>query len=146
MDRSTNRTAGSTYEPGLVMSEGDEVVVHARFTGVAPTPVIVIQIFRLDHGRIAWCGAVGQYDSLDSPPPAPHNLFDVVGKSLRLEGFLVRNHLDARVDFERFLTPKIQSGQVVVDETVVAGFDNIVHAFIAMLRGENTGKMVVHNH
>ncbi|GAB3882050.1 hypothetical protein GCM10029964_039150 [Kibdelosporangium lantanae] len=99
-----------------------------------------------DHGRIAWCGAVGQYDSLDSPPPAPHNLFDVVGKSLRLEGFLVRNHLDARVDFERFLTPKIQSGQVVVDETVVAGFDNIVHAFIAMLRGENTGKMVVHNH
>ncbi len=44
--------AGFSYEPGLVMSEGDEVVVHARFTGIAPTPVIVIQIFRLDHGRI----------------------------------------------------------------------------------------------
>jgi NADPH-dependent curcumin reductase CurA len=99
-----------------------------------------------DHGRIAWCGAVGQYNSMDDPPPAPHNLFDVVGKSLRLEGFLVRDHLDARVDFERFLIPEIQSGRVVVDETVVAGFDNIVHAFVAMLRGENTGKMVVHNH
>jgi NADPH-dependent curcumin reductase CurA len=99
-----------------------------------------------DRGRIAWCGAVGQYNSPDDPPAAPHNLFDVVGKSLRLEGFLVRDHLDARVEFERFLTPKIQSGQVVVDETVVDGFDNIVNAFTAMLRGENTGKMVVHNH
>jgi predicted SnoaL-like aldol condensation-catalyzing enzyme len=44
--------AGFSYQPGLVMSEGDEVVVHSRFTGIAPTPVIVIQIFRLDHGKI----------------------------------------------------------------------------------------------
>lgn len=44
--------ADFSYEPGLVMSEGDEVVVHARFTGIAPTPVIVIQIFRLDRGKI----------------------------------------------------------------------------------------------
>src|SRR4051812_2952727 len=65
-----------------------------------------------DHGRIAWCGAVGQYNALDDPPAAPYNLFDVVGKSLRLEGFLVRNHMDARVDFERFLIPAIHSGQI----------------------------------
>jgi len=44
--------AGFSYEPGLVMSEGNEVVVHARVTGIAPTPVIAIQIFRLDHGKI----------------------------------------------------------------------------------------------
>jgi hypothetical protein len=32
--------AGFSYQPGLVMSEGDEVVLHSRFTGIAPTPVI----------------------------------------------------------------------------------------------------------
>ncbi|MGW4057710.1 nuclear transport factor 2 family protein [Amycolatopsis sp. NPDC004747] len=47
-----NLPAGFSYEPGLVMSEGDEVVVHARITGIAPTPVIAIQIFRLDRGKI----------------------------------------------------------------------------------------------
>jgi NADPH-dependent curcumin reductase CurA len=96
-----------------------------------------------DFGRIAWCGAVAQYNSLTEPPAAPRNLYDVVGKRIRLEGFLVRDHLDAREELEDFLTPHIRSGRVVVDETVVDGFESIVGAFLGMLRGENVGKMLV---
>ena len=95
------------------------------------------------HGRIAWCGAVAQYDDLDNPPAAPANLYDIVGNALRLEGFLVRDHLDAREEFEDFLIPHIVSGAVPVDETVVHGFANTVDAFVSMLGGGNTGKMVV---
>ena len=96
-----------------------------------------------DHGRVAWCGAIAQYNNLSTPPDAPHNLFDVVGKSLRIEGFLVRNHMDAREKFEQFLIPHVQSGQILVDETVIDGFEHVVDAFLAMLRGDNTGKMLV---
>ncbi|MEV6600325.1 NADP-dependent oxidoreductase [Actinoplanes sp. NPDC051346] len=95
------------------------------------------------HGRVAWSGAVAQYDSLDAPPPAPHNLFDVVGKSLRIEGFLVREYTDVQPEFEQFLLPHVRSGQVRVDETIVDGIEHTVEAFIAMLRGDNTGKMLV---
>jgi hypothetical protein len=94
-------------------------------------------------GRIAWCGAVAQYDDLENPPAAPANLYDIVGKALRLEGFLVRDHLDAREEFESFLIPHIISGAVPVDETIVHGFGNTVDAFVAMLGGGNVGKMVV---
>jgi hypothetical protein len=96
-----------------------------------------------EYGRIAWCGAVAQYNSLDAPPAAPRKLCDVVGKSLRLEGCLVANHGDAREELERFVVPHIQSGRVVSDETVVDGFERTVEAFLGMLRGENTGKMLV---
>ena len=51
--------------------------------------------------------------------------------------------MDARVEFEEFLTPHIVSGRVRVEETVVDGIENRVGAFIGMLRGENVGKMVV---
>lgn len=96
-----------------------------------------------EFGRIAWCGAVSQYNDLRNPPSAPYNLYDLVGKSLRLEGFLVRNHMDAREEFEDFLTPHVRSGRVRVEETITAGFENTVHAFLGMLRGENTGKALV---
>ncbi|MFF7990089.1 NADP-dependent oxidoreductase [Kitasatospora xanthocidica] len=96
-----------------------------------------------DHGRIAWCGAVAQYNRPQDPPPAPRNLYDVVGKSVRLEGFLVRNHLDARPELYDFLVPHLRSGAVVPDETIVDGFDHVVDAFLGMLRGANTGKMLV---
>ena len=96
-----------------------------------------------DRGRIAWCGAVAQYNNLQDPPAAPRNLYDVVGKNLRLEGFLVRDHLDARSELYDFLVPHLRSGALVPDETVVDGFDRVVEAFLGMLRGANTGKMIV---
>lgn len=96
-----------------------------------------------EFGRIAWVGAVAQYHSLQSPPPAPRNLYDVVGKSLRLEGVLVRNYRDVQGELEDFLVPHIRAGYVQPTETVVDGFDNIVDAFLGMLRGENVGKMLV---
>ncbi len=93
------------------------------------------------RGRIAWCGAVSTYNHQASA--APDNLFDIVEKQLRLEGFLVREHLDARPELYELLTPHLQSGRVISDQTVVHGFDSMVEAFLAMLRGENIGKMLV---
>ncbi|WP_409496512.1 NADP-dependent oxidoreductase [Amycolatopsis sp. cmx-11-12] len=95
-----------------------------------------------DRGRIAWCGAISQYNSAE-PPPGPRNLFDIVDKSLRLEGFLVRDHRHRQGELEEFLVPHLQSGEVKVDETIVGGFDHVVDAFIGMLCGENMGKMIV---
>ncbi|GAA2744431.1 NADP-dependent oxidoreductase [Kitasatospora cinereorecta] len=95
-----------------------------------------------DHGRIAWCGAIAQYNSTVAPA-APANLFEVVGKSLRLEGFLVRNHMDALPELYDFLAPHLASGRVRADETVVDGFDRVVDAFLGVLTGANTGKMIV---
>ncbi|MFI8826552.1 zinc-binding dehydrogenase [Streptomyces sp. NPDC053431] len=94
-------------------------------------------------GRIAWVGAVAQYHSLATPPPAPHNLFDVVEKSIRLEGFLVRDHMDAQEELYDFAVPHLRSGSLELDTTVVEGFEHIVTAFLGMLRGENIGKMLV---
>ncbi|MEQ4725338.1 NADP-dependent oxidoreductase [Nonomuraea sp. B19D2] len=95
------------------------------------------------HGRIVWCGAVSTYNDLGRPPAAPRNLYDVVGKSIRLEGFLVREYGHLQAELEALLIPHIQSGRVKVDQTVVAGFDRVVDAFIGMLGGRNTGKMIV---
>ncbi|WP_030663612.1 NADP-dependent oxidoreductase [Streptomyces rimosus] len=95
-----------------------------------------------EFGRIAWIGAIAQYHSAQ-PPAAPRNLFDIVEKSLRLEGVLVRNHRDAQRELEDFLVPHLQAGRVVDAQTVVDGFDGVVDAFLGMLGGANTGKMVV---
>ncbi|MET9232192.1 NADP-dependent oxidoreductase [Lentzea sp. NPDC003310] len=96
------------------------------------------------HGRVAWSGAIAQYSS--APPAAPHNLADVMFKSLRVEGFLVREHLDARERFERFLVPHVRSGAVRAEETVVDGIGAVVEAFLGVLAGANTGKMLVRLH
>ncbi|WP_033219560.1 NADP-dependent oxidoreductase [Kitasatospora phosalacinea] len=96
-----------------------------------------------DFGRIAWCGAISQYGVATPPPAAPHNLFELVHRSIRLEGFLVRHHLDAQQELYALLGPQLRSGRVSAPETVLDGFDRTVEAFLGVLAGANTGKMLV---
>jgi NADPH-dependent curcumin reductase CurA len=39
--------------------------------------------------------------------------------------------------------PHLLSGRLTLDETIAVGFDLIADAFVSMLRGGNTGKMLV---
>ncbi|MEV3858326.1 NADP-dependent oxidoreductase [Streptomyces sp. NPDC050095] len=96
-----------------------------------------------ERGRVVRIGTVGQYDTAALAPPVVFNHADVVEKSLRIEGFLVSHYRDVQEELYAFAVPHLQSGRIGLDETVVDGFGNIVTAFLGMLRGENTGKIVV---
>jgi len=41
------------YEPGLMLEDGDFVMVHGRYTGFGPKPLIGVDIFRIKDGKIA---------------------------------------------------------------------------------------------
>ncbi|KJV35843.1 hypothetical protein VI08_06780 [Luteibacter yeojuensis] len=40
------------YEPGLVVAEGDLVAIHGRIRGWAPSPQVVVDIFRVENGQL----------------------------------------------------------------------------------------------
>ncbi|UHD47662.1 nuclear transport factor 2 family protein [Aureimonas altamirensis] len=41
------------YEPGLIIAEGDYVAIHGRIRGWAERPQVVVDIFRIENGRLA---------------------------------------------------------------------------------------------
>jgi len=94
------------------------------------------------RGRVVACGAISQYNATESPP-GPRNLFLVVTKRLRIEGFIVSDHGDRREAFLGEVGPWVRDGRVRYRETVVDGIENAPNAFIGLLAGENTGKMLV---
>ncbi|MEV4193416.1 NADP-dependent oxidoreductase [Streptomyces toxytricini] len=94
------------------------------------------------HGRATLCGAIAQYNDTE-PAPGPRNLALAIGKRLRLQGVLVGDHAGLQPRFVEDVAGWLRSGQLVADETVVEGIENATEAFLGMLRGENTGKMIV---
>ncbi|MEX2290103.1 MAG: NADP-dependent oxidoreductase [Mycobacteriales bacterium] len=94
------------------------------------------------HGRAAICGMISAYNSTE-PPAAPRNLMQVVGKRLKLQGFLVSDHGHLQAEFVREVGPLLADGRLTAQETVVEGIDQAVDAFLGLLSGRNTGKMVV---
>jgi predicted SnoaL-like aldol condensation-catalyzing enzyme len=40
------------YEPGLVIEDGRFVMIHGRYIGWGPKPMIGVDIFRVENGRL----------------------------------------------------------------------------------------------
>ena len=41
-----------TYEPGMAVADGDLVMVHGRYTGWGPKPMVSVDIFRVKGGKV----------------------------------------------------------------------------------------------
>ncbi|QNP63169.1 NADP-dependent oxidoreductase [Streptomyces genisteinicus] len=93
-------------------------------------------------GRATICGMIAQYNNTEATP-GPRNLALVIGKRLRLTGMLVNDHKHLQRQFAEDVAGWIASGELKYDETVVEGIERGYDAFAGMLRGENTGKMIV---
>ena len=57
------------YEMGLVVADGDFVMVHARITGFGPKPLIAVDIFRVKEGKLA-----EHWDVLQEEVPAENTV------------------------------------------------------------------------
>ena len=54
-----------TYERGMAVAEGDLVMVHGRYTGWGPKPMVAVDIFRVDNGKV-----VEHWDVMQEEVPA----------------------------------------------------------------------------
>ncbi len=94
------------------------------------------------NGRIAACGSISRYND-ETPSPGPRNLFLIVTQRLTIRGFIVLDWIKDTKAFLEDVAPLVASGQLKSPETVVQGLENAPQAFLDMLRGANTGKMIV---
>jgi NADPH-dependent curcumin reductase CurA len=94
------------------------------------------------HGRVALCGAVAHYNATE-PPSGPRNFNLAITKRLTLRGFIIIDHLGRLPAMIADVSAWLRDGKLAHKETIVEGLDQAPAAFIDLLRGANTGKMLV---
>jgi hypothetical protein len=94
------------------------------------------------NGRVIACGAISRYNDAHAEP-GPRNLFLMVTKRLRLQGFIVFDHNARFPEFLAEVGPWVRSGELDYRETIVEGLENIPAAFVGLFHGDNIGKMLV---
>ncbi|MGZ4333362.1 MAG: NADP-dependent oxidoreductase [Gaiellaceae bacterium] len=93
-------------------------------------------------GRVIACGAISRYND-ERPEPGPRNLFLMVTKRLRLQGYIIADHNDRYPAFLAEVGPWVRDGALQYRETIVDGLENAPAAFAGLFRGDNVGKMLV---
>ena len=93
-------------------------------------------------GRLALCGAITGYNTTEKTP-GPDNMANMITRGLTATGFTLAAYLHLAPEFTEKMTAWFAEGKIAYDETIVDGIENTVDAFLAMMRGANTGKMLV---
>ena len=91
--------------------------------------------------RIALCGLISQYNEVENT--GLKNLRSLLVNRVRLQGFIVSDHLNRFPPALAELGQWYKAGRLKYRESVAHGIENAPRAFIGMLRGENFGKQVV---
>ncbi|GMP78879.1 hypothetical protein CsSME_00034650 [Camellia sinensis var. sinensis] len=93
------------------------------------------------HSRIAVCGMISQYNL--ERPEGVHNLFCLITKRVRMEGFIVFDYYHLYPKFLEMILPCIKGGKITYVEDVAEGLESAPAALIGLFSGRNVGKQVV---
>jgi NADPH-dependent curcumin reductase CurA len=92
--------------------------------------------------RFIECGMISMYNAT-TPPPGPRNMALIIGKGIKMQGFIVSQFSHLQGQFVTDMAQWIGAGKVVWEETVKDGIEQTPAAFLGLFDGSNTGKMVV---
>jgi NADPH-dependent curcumin reductase CurA len=92
--------------------------------------------------RMPICGMISIYNAT-KPPAGPYNMGLIIGRRLKIQGFLVFDHADQQPAFLKDMAGWLEAGKIQYEETILNGIEKAPDAFLALFSGGNTGKMLV---
>ncbi|HEX7638787.1 MAG TPA: NADP-dependent oxidoreductase [Burkholderiaceae bacterium] len=90
--------------------------------------------------RVAMCGMIAGYNGEPIPMAMPQL---ILVNRMRVEGFIVTEHMDAWPEALKELGALVAAGRLKYRESVAQGLENAPEAFLGLLKGRNQGKQLV---
>jgi NADPH-dependent curcumin reductase CurA len=137
LDYKQHRDAKSLYQ-ALKAATPDGV--HGYFENVGGMVLDAVLARMNAFGRIALCGMISGYDGVPIPLQNPSL---ILTSRLRVEGFIVSEHMEVWPQALAELGAKVAEGSLKYRETIAEGLESAPEAFLGMLKGKNFGKQLV---
>ncbi len=96
------------------------------------------------RARIVICGQISQYSGgLDAPAQGPRLLHHLLYQRASMQGILARDYLHRMDEMTRIVAPWVAAGEILFEQTVVDGFDQLPAALNSLFTGAHRGKLLV---
>ena len=97
------------------------------------------------RARMPVCGLVAWYNQTSDSVASglPNLMMRTLIHRIRIQGFIVGDHVGRRADFLKDMQAWIAEGKIRYQEDVIEGLARAPMAFMGLLRGDNFGKLVI---
>lgn len=135
------KTCGPMKEAlAKVIPEG----VDCYFDNVGGEITDAVMLSLRNNARIAICGQISEYNSLDKPSTGPRLFWELIYKNALVQGFLCWKWASEWPEALNQMAEWIKEGKIKFHETIdEGGIEATPKAFINMLSGGNIGKQLV---
>jgi NADPH-dependent curcumin reductase CurA len=114
--------------------------IDGNFENVGGACLDAVLLRMNDFGRIALCGMISGYNGEPIPLRFPSLILTA---RLRVEGFIVSEHMDQWPAALAELGTLVASGKLKYRESIAHGLESAPEAFFGLLKGKNFGKQLV---
>lgn len=133
-------------------AHGDPKSLYKALSAAAPNgidghfenvggPILDAVLARMnDFGRIAVCGMISGYNGEPIPMANPAL---ILRSRLRIEGFIVSEHMASWPEALTELGGMVATGRLKYRESIALGLESAPEAFLGLLKGKNFGKQLV---
>ncbi|MBP8175771.1 MAG: NADP-dependent oxidoreductase [Sphaerotilus sp.] len=114
--------------------------IDGHFENVGGLILDAVMLRANAFSRVAMCGMIAGYDG--QPLPMANPALILVNR-MKIEGFIVSEHMAVWPDALRELGAGVATGRLKYRESITQGLEHAPEAFIGLLKGRNFGKQLV---
>nr|QLI49062.1 alkenal reductase-like protein [Gloriosa superba] len=93
--------------------------------------------------RIPLCGMISQYNQVWTERDGVRNLLNMIGKEVRMEGFIITSYLQQFQDFEQEIGEYLNEGKLVSKVKIVEGIEGFLESLLSLFSSSNVGKVIL---
>ena len=95
------------------------------------------------NARIVMCGGISSGYTMESLPPGPSTLTNLIIQRGRMEGFIVLDFADRFLEAIIALGTWVSEGKIVYQEDIAEGLENCPETLARLFEGKNLGKQLL---
>ncbi|MED6161073.1 hypothetical protein PIB30_057343 [Stylosanthes scabra] len=95
------------------------------------------------YARIPLCGMISQYNKVWTEREGVRNLLNMIGKEVRMEGFMLESYWHRFGDFAKDMEGHIKQGKLKSKNKINLGIESFLDSLISLFTSSNVGKVIV---
>ncbi|KAJ6849303.1 polygalacturonase-like [Iris pallida] len=95
------------------------------------------------RARIPLCGMISQYNQVWTERQGIRNLLNMVGKDVKMEGFMIGSYIHHFGDFAEDIEGYIREGKLVSKFKMNNGIESFLPSLVSLFSSSNVGKVII---
>ncbi|KAL5794092.1 hypothetical protein ACOSP7_002686 [Xanthoceras sorbifolium] len=140
-DNAFNYNTEASFDAALTKYFPDGIDVYFDNVGGEMLEAVLNHVN--NHAQITLCGMISQYNKVWTERYGVRNLLNMIGKEVKMEGYMIGSYMDRFPDFTKEMESYITQGKITCKHMIYYGVESFLESLGSLFSSSNLGKIII---